>query len=213
MFRLERGVSGVPISNGWSLVFWFNFLCFFCDCLCLKKLFSAFSFCVDSSCSVHEHAVPRLLPAISGPWYFDESRINSVLNLFFGKFLCVGLSSNELCFFLSHLIFLDFLMFLLGKVVSRLLPAVREAWYLDQSVNNSADSFLLPSFVCVTVFFGISLWFFTHLILVAYVMFRLERGCSHFLPSNMWTLVLRAVSDKLLFDSFVWQVFMWGSLL
>ena len=34
-----------------------------------------------------------------------------------------------------------------------------EAWYLDQSVNNFADSFLLTSFVCVTVFIRFNFWF------------------------------------------------------
>ena len=190
---------------------WFDFTCFVCDGLCLKELvFGPFCFCMHSWCSLQEDAVLGLLQVVGEPWCFDQLMIDSVLNLLFGKFLfCVAVFAL-MSFLFSQSIWCSLTIWcsFLGKVVLRLLPLLLAALWLDQLMINSVPILLITQVFSVWLsFFELSFGFSCHLILLAYVMFRLERGCSQLLPSIGWTLVLRVVNDRFRSESYIRQVF------
>ena len=197
IFHLERSSSEAPTSFGKSLVFWFNFTSSLCDGLCLKELvFMPFWFCMHSWCSVQKEAVLRLLLAVGEPWCFDQSVIDSVLNLLLGNFMWRSLLWWVL-FFLDPF---DVLWLFDVPFWKKLLA---DSCHYCLKPCDSISRWLIPSrfFKLSQVFsvwlslFEFSFGFSTHLLLLAYVMFRLERGCSQLLPSIGWTLVLRVVND------------------
>ena len=131
IFNLERSSSEAPSSFGKSLVFSFNFTSFLCDGLCLEELvFWALlilhAFVMFRSGRGCYEALP------SSGWTLVLRPVNGRLRSesFIGQLfsLCGGLCSIELSFFLSHLIFIDFWMFRLGKGCFE--TPVRSAWSL-----------------------------------------------------------------------------------
>ena len=101
-------------------------------------------------------------PSNGQPWCFDQSMIDSVLNLLFGKFsFCVAVFALMSFLFCQAIWFSLFIWCsFLEKVVLRLLPLSLEALWLDQSMINSVPILLITQVFSVWLFVWIIFWFF-----------------------------------------------------